>query len=321
MAWLTRQDAHQFSITPRDPDLETLSYWLARLEPLIRAEQTGEIIVVFANRTGMEGSAVYAGTSAVIGIHDGEVKLYGVLGRGERELLLVDTDLGPQAKLVSDPVPPPTTETTQSRSTPQSHGSHETRATTPEPDTEFLVSIDGVLSALSPVSPVSAKYPSTYFPSPTSSTAGRKGKILESSLHNKNSTIASPDPERQERPTSMIQTTSSRERTPEWEEQSAINSDLINSDVTATSHADHDPKTSQNEQSEQIPEKESVIYTNGDDYGIGGPFTAPMSNIPGLRITEKTPSPTLPAEGPRNHQVGQLGERESLKERPRSVAW
>lgn len=84
--------------------METLAYWVPRLEPLIRCEDDGEIIVVLANRTGgVEDDAVYAGTSAVLGIQSGEVKLYGVLGRGERELLVVDTSKRPQAKLVSDP--------------------------------------------------------------------------------------------------------------------------------------------------------------------------------------------------------------------------
>ncbi|KFY24222.1 hypothetical protein V493_05371 [Pseudogymnoascus sp. VKM F-4281 (FW-2241)] len=83
--------------------METLAYWVARLEPLIRCEDDGEIIIVLANRTGVEGDAVYSGTSAVLGIQNGEVKLYGVLGRGERELLVVDTSKRPQAKLVSDP--------------------------------------------------------------------------------------------------------------------------------------------------------------------------------------------------------------------------
>jgi hypothetical protein len=103
MAWLTREDARSYSRSPKDPDMETLSYWLARLEPLIRAETEGEIICVFANRTGIEGDAVYAGTSAVLGIHDGEVKVYGILGRGEKELLIVDTNKRPQAKLISEP--------------------------------------------------------------------------------------------------------------------------------------------------------------------------------------------------------------------------
>lgn len=83
--------------------MDTLSYWLARMEPLIRAETEGEIICVFANRSGTEDDAVYAGTSAVLGIHAGEVKVYGILGRGEKELLVVDTNKRPQAKLVSEP--------------------------------------------------------------------------------------------------------------------------------------------------------------------------------------------------------------------------
>jgi len=102
MAWLTREDARSFSRTPKEPDMETLSYWLARMEPLIRAESDDEIIVVLANRCGTEDDAVYAGTSAVLGIQSGEVKVYGILGRGERELLVVDTTRPPQAKLISE---------------------------------------------------------------------------------------------------------------------------------------------------------------------------------------------------------------------------
>src|SRR5271168_4248169 len=103
MAWLTRENARSYSRAPKEPDMETLSYWLARLEPVIRAETEGEIIVVLANRCGVEGEAVYAGSSAVLGIQEGEVKVYGILGRGEKELLVVDTSESPQAKLVSGP--------------------------------------------------------------------------------------------------------------------------------------------------------------------------------------------------------------------------
>jgi hypothetical protein len=92
--------------------MDTLSYWLARLEPIIRAETEGEIVVVIANRCGIEGEAVYAGTSAVLGIQGGEVKVYGILGRGEKELLVIDTNLRPQAKLISEPVPNSTVEST-----------------------------------------------------------------------------------------------------------------------------------------------------------------------------------------------------------------
>ncbi|KAI0913270.1 carbon-nitrogen hydrolase [Ustulina deusta] len=103
MAWLTREDASLFSSMPNEPDMDTLTYWMARLEPIIRSENQEEIIVVFCNRTGVEGDSVYAGTSTVIGIKDGEVNVYGLLGRGEKELLVVDTEKPPTAKLVYSP--------------------------------------------------------------------------------------------------------------------------------------------------------------------------------------------------------------------------
>lgn len=103
MAWRTREDARSFSRTPKEPDMETLSYWLSRLEPLIRNEGEEEIIVVFANRSGTEEEAVYSGTSAVLGIKSGEVRVYGILGRGEKELLMVDTSQRPIYQLISDP--------------------------------------------------------------------------------------------------------------------------------------------------------------------------------------------------------------------------
>ncbi|KAI0552176.1 carbon-nitrogen hydrolase [Xylaria curta] len=103
MSWLTREDASLFCRTPNEPDMETLTYWISRLEPLIRSESQEEIVVVFCNRTGIEGDAVYAGTSAVIGVKDGEVNVYGILGRGEKDLLVVDTEKPPYAKVVYRP--------------------------------------------------------------------------------------------------------------------------------------------------------------------------------------------------------------------------
>ncbi|KAI0859224.1 carbon-nitrogen hydrolase [Xylaria cubensis] len=103
MAWLTREDASLFCRMPNEPDMDTLTYWISRLEPLIRSESREEIIVVFCNRTGIESDAVYAGTSAVIGVKDGEVNVYGILGRGEKDLLVVDTEKPPYAKVVYRP--------------------------------------------------------------------------------------------------------------------------------------------------------------------------------------------------------------------------
>lgn len=59
--------------------------------------------MVFCNRTGTEDDVVYAGTSAVIGIKEGEVNVYGILGRGEKSLLIVDTENSPIGKLINRP--------------------------------------------------------------------------------------------------------------------------------------------------------------------------------------------------------------------------
>lgn len=133
MAWLTREDFTTFSRAPHDPDMETLSYWLSRLEPLIRAETVGEIIVVLANRCGSEDDVVYAGTSTVLGIQSGEVKVYGILGRGEKELLVVDTDRRPKAKLISQPSSAASTATdTTAHSHADTEASRSTGYTSPE---------------------------------------------------------------------------------------------------------------------------------------------------------------------------------------------
>ncbi|KAL5866318.1 hypothetical protein ACKVWH_011568 [Pyricularia oryzae] len=103
MAWSTLEDRAAFCSKPYEPDMETLEYWAKRMEPLIRAERDAEIILVFANRCGIERDALYAGTSVVMGIQNGEVNIYGVLGRGTKHLLVVDTDNAPFAKLVCRP--------------------------------------------------------------------------------------------------------------------------------------------------------------------------------------------------------------------------
>ena len=102
MAWLTRESAEEYGKEPMVPDMATLAYWVARLEPLIRKEEKGEVFVVLANRTGVEDDAVYAGTSSVLGINNGEVKLYGIMGRGQEGVLVVDTKERPLGSLVSE---------------------------------------------------------------------------------------------------------------------------------------------------------------------------------------------------------------------------
>ena len=99
MAWHTHEDTSLYSRRPQEPDLETLVYWVQRLEPLIAANKEEEVIVIFCNRTGSEDDVMYTGTSAVLGIRRGEVYVYGLLGRGVKELLVVDTSKPPISKL------------------------------------------------------------------------------------------------------------------------------------------------------------------------------------------------------------------------------
>ncbi|KAK4242481.1 hypothetical protein C8A03DRAFT_40136 [Achaetomium macrosporum] len=118
MAWLTNDERTVFTSRPDAPDFSTLTYWVRRLEPVIQAGSPEETIVVFANRCGTEDEATYAGTSTVLGIKDGEVSVYGILGRGVEELLVVDTDKPPFAKLI-DPSEAASLQTTRKKRSPR----------------------------------------------------------------------------------------------------------------------------------------------------------------------------------------------------------
>jgi len=218
MAWLTREDARSYSRMPKDPDMETLSYWLARLEPLIRAETEGEIIVVFANRCGIEDDAVYAGTSAVLGIESGEVKVYGILGRGERELLVVDTDDPPMAKLIAD---------CNFASSPTSKKDVQVQVSAKgmTPDSEYFpISIDEVIlgTEIPPVSPIVAHHPHPYFSSQTPGPEERDIVLKSSAGRKDNSTPAPHD-----RPASPKSRNASRTRQPVVNEPALIAHDLV----------------------------------------------------------------------------------------------
>ncbi|KAL2190979.1 carbon-nitrogen hydrolase, partial [Thermothelomyces heterothallicus CBS 203.75] len=105
-AWLTNDERTGFLACPDAPDLYTLTYWAQRLEPVVRTGASEETVVVFANRSGVEDEATYAGTSTVLGIRNGQVSVYGILGRGVEELLVVDTDKPPLGRLVYRPAVP-----------------------------------------------------------------------------------------------------------------------------------------------------------------------------------------------------------------------
>ena len=232
MAWLTREDARSYSRTPKEPDMETLSYWLARLEPVIRDEDEGEVIVVLANRCGTEDEAVYAGTSAVLGIQGGEVKVYGILGRGEKELLVIDTTNPPQAKLIAEPHSStirsnrdsissnPRTNSTMSDNSAKSASSGLSLArssfgqTTPD---AMEVLIDEIVT---PISPIDATSPTHFFaPYGHRKEGDHRRESLKSSIYQ----LGEPSPAKSDsptlvRPSSPKSRNCSRTRKPEHQE-------------------------------------------------------------------------------------------------------
>ena len=104
MAWLSSLCAAELKESPKMPDMDTFTYWLNRLTPLVEAEK--EVLVVCANRTGeepgknpcgqLEEGVRYAGTSWVGRIGKGKVDVWRMLGRGEEGVLFVDTEEEPR---------------------------------------------------------------------------------------------------------------------------------------------------------------------------------------------------------------------------------
>ncbi|KAK5122000.1 hypothetical protein LTR85_004572 [Meristemomyces frigidus] len=117
MAWLTRLLPSELEVEPDRPDMETVAYWLERFFPLVDSVSSEEVVVVFANRCGIEGNKVgrvhvengeaveegdrvcYAGSSCIMKFQAGNVRMFerkanevAVLGKGEEGLLVVDTD-------------------------------------------------------------------------------------------------------------------------------------------------------------------------------------------------------------------------------------
>ena len=124
MAWLTRLSQEEVTGVPgvddrelrMRPDMDTVSYWVERFQPLWgdvgeatdgsvgASKGAEEVIIICANRTGEEGISPrigevrYAGSSCVMGLtrahngKEGKVRIWNMLGRAESGLLIVDTD-------------------------------------------------------------------------------------------------------------------------------------------------------------------------------------------------------------------------------------
>lgn len=100
MAWLTRLTPEELAEQSAEPDNETIAYWLERFHPLAdfsnRPESAPPVVLILANRCGVEGGAVYAGTSTVVKLDRGSTQIYEILGRGEENLLVVDLNNAPK---------------------------------------------------------------------------------------------------------------------------------------------------------------------------------------------------------------------------------
>ncbi|KAK8851794.1 carbon-nitrogen hydrolase [Apiospora arundinis] len=89
-----------FGSEPNKPDSETVGRWIQGLAPLRKRNMQHETIFVFANCSGIEnGATIYTGTSAILGIQRSEVRVYGILSRTDRELLVVNTSDAPVCTL------------------------------------------------------------------------------------------------------------------------------------------------------------------------------------------------------------------------------
>lgn len=78
------------------PDTGTLGYWVGRLEPLV-AQGEREVLVVMVNRCGVEEPDVrYVGTSWVGKVGRGKVKIWGMMGKWEEGVLVVNTEEEPK---------------------------------------------------------------------------------------------------------------------------------------------------------------------------------------------------------------------------------
>jgi len=189
---------------------------------VIRAETEGEIIVVLANRCGSEEEATYAGTSAVLGIQGGEVKVYGILGRSENELLVVDTNKRPAAKLVSiansavsNASEATTAESTFSNKSDASGLTLNTACTSPSLD----MTMAGIMSPVLPADPSS---PNAYFTKGNVPDPGTLRDILKSSIAEPGVQSVFPDPSALVRPPSPKSRNASRTRQPDEKEQAVI---------------------------------------------------------------------------------------------------
>ncbi|KAL8828050.1 MAG: hypothetical protein Q9191_002821 [Dirinaria sp. TL-2023a] len=96
MSWLTNLSSTELTTSTKQPDLDTLNYWIERIVPLVESKDE-EVIVIFANRCGEEpGDVRYAGSSWVGKVGKGKIKIWDIAGRDEERVINVDTRDDPE---------------------------------------------------------------------------------------------------------------------------------------------------------------------------------------------------------------------------------
>ena len=103
MAWLVHAEPEDWAVemAERGEEIEisTLTYWVERFKVVAERMEGEPVIVVCANRTGIEGLACYAGSSVVMRLGRGDVEIMGYVGKGEERVLLVDLEAGAKYRL------------------------------------------------------------------------------------------------------------------------------------------------------------------------------------------------------------------------------
>ncbi|KAF2181763.1 N-terminal asparagine amidohydrolase-like protein [Zopfia rhizophila CBS 207.26] len=102
MAWLCTLSPEELAQNPTQADFATVAYWVERFQPFIEtAKEKGPVMIVLANRCGMEKTVCYAGSSTVIRIDASGVSLYETLGKAEEKCLIVDLNERPKFQVRS----------------------------------------------------------------------------------------------------------------------------------------------------------------------------------------------------------------------------
>lgn len=91
MAWLCHLTPEELQRGPEEADFATVAYWVERFQPFVEKAKEHPVILILANRCGMEKGVCYAGSSTVIKIDAAGVSLYDTLGKFEEKVLIVDT--------------------------------------------------------------------------------------------------------------------------------------------------------------------------------------------------------------------------------------